>query len=100
MAAELLRYYGTNDFEVESAGVRPQPLPPEVLAVLAEHDIETRRLQSKHVNELQVHAFDEIISLCDRHREPCPTCDDAIATVCSNFPDPTALHQQANSSPP
>lgn len=71
-----------------SAGLRPKPVHPHAAAVLAEYDIDTSGLRSKHLDELAGSRFDYVVTLCDRAREACPEPVAGTRTVHWSIPDP------------
>lgn len=93
LAEALLRHHFAGRFEAFSAGTAPQPIHPLTLQVLAEREVDTSALHSKHVSSLGDPAqFDYIITVCDKAAQDCPAlaAPDAIR-VQMFFEDPAAF---------
>jgi len=90
MAEGLLRHDGGEQFEVESAGVRPGSVRPEAIAVMRELDIDISGHRSKSVDEFMGQRFDYIITVCDNARETCPVFPGAATRIHQSFTDPPA----------
>ncbi len=58
--------------EVQSAGVRPGIVHPLAVQALGDMGIDISQQRSKHLDELQGQAFDQVITVCDQVREQCP----------------------------
>jgi ArsR family transcriptional regulator, arsenate/arsenite/antimonite-responsive transcriptional repressor / arsenate reductase (thioredoxin) len=74
--------------EAVSAGSHPKPLHPNALRVLRERGIALEGRRSKHLSEFAGHAFDRVVSLCDRVREVCPEFPGGPEAVHWSIPDP------------
>ncbi len=72
MAEGLLRALSGGHIEVQSAGVRPGIVHPLAVQALGDMGIDISQQRSKHVDELQGQAFDQVITVCDQVREQCP----------------------------
>ena len=75
MAEELLRKYGGEQFEVESAGFIPTSINPFVLEVMKEEDIDLTNKKTQSVFSLvKVQKFyGYVITVCNRAKEAeCP----------------------------
>jgi len=74
IAEALLRHHAAGRTTSASAGNRPKPsLHPHAVRALNESfgiDISPQR--PRHVDSFLGHAFDHVITLCDRAREACP----------------------------
>jgi protein-tyrosine-phosphatase len=88
MAEALLRHRTGGAVRVRSAGSRPKPVHPSAVAVMAERGIDIAGARSKHLDEFTGHAFDFVITLCDRVREVCPEFPGHPRTVHWSIPDP------------
>jgi protein-tyrosine-phosphatase len=95
MAEGLLRHLGGNNYLVASAGTLPQNVHPETISVMKELGIEISKQRSKHITELNDRSFDEIITVCDRVREVCPTYDFCNPTRHWSIPDPASIQDPA-----
>ena len=73
IAEALLRDLGGEEYEVFSAGIKPQSeVNPFALQVLKEIDIHTEGLYPKLVNEFVNYEFDLVITVCDSAKQSCP----------------------------
>ena len=91
IAEGLLRHMGGDDYRVWSAGNQPQPIHPETIAVLKELGVNISGQYSKHIADLNDQPFDDVITVCDRVREACPTYEFCNPTIHWSIPDPTAI---------
>lgn len=92
MAEGLLRQDAGDQFEVESAGVKPAGVRPEAIAVMRELDIDISGQRSKHVDEFQGQKFDFVITVCDNARESCPVFFGAAKQLHRDFEDPAVVN--------
>ena len=73
MAEALLKYLGGDDFEVYSAGTKPQKqVNPFALEVLKEKGIPTEGLYPKLVGEFVNLEIDLVVTVCDNAKQTCP----------------------------
>ncbi len=73
MAEALLRHIGGEDFEVYSAGTRPQSeVNPFAIEVLKEKGIPIEGLYPKQVNEFVNLQIDLVVTVCDGAKQTCP----------------------------
>jgi protein-tyrosine-phosphatase len=91
MAEGLLRHLGGTDYLVFSAGSEPREVHPDSVTVMHELGIDISAQRCKHITEFQGQSFDEIITVCDRVREVCPTYDFCKPTIHWSIPDPVAI---------
>jgi protein-tyrosine-phosphatase len=91
IAEGILRHLGGVNYLVASAGNLPQPIHPETLAVMKEFGVNVSNQYSKHITDLQDQSFDEVITVCDRVREACPTYEFCIPTIHWSIPDPAEI---------
>ena len=91
MAERLLRHDAGEQFDVESAGTKPNLVRPEAVAVMQEIGIDIRGHRSKHVDEFGAQQFDYVITVCDNARETCPVYFGKAQKLHHNFEDPAAL---------
>lgn len=91
MAEAITRHVGRAAVAVASAGTEPAQVHPLALAVLADKQIATDALVSKHVDTLADQTFDYVITVCDRAREACPTFPGHPEMLHWSFPDPSAV---------
>jgi arsenate reductase len=90
MAEGLLRHLAGERFLVESAGVDPTSVRPEVVSVMAELGINISSHRSKSVNEFVGSDFDYVITVCDHANEQCPVFPGTNRLHWS-FPDPAKV---------
>ena len=69
MAEGVLRHYGSDKFEVFSAGTAPSQVNPTAIEVMKEICIDISGHRSKHVNEFEGQKFDYVITVCDNAKE-------------------------------
>ncbi len=88
MAEGVLRYYGGDMFEVESAGSEPSKVNPIAIQVMKEIGIDISNYLSKHVKEFLGQHFHSIITVCDKANKSCPTFPGVSKRLHWSFPDP------------
>lgn len=92
IAEELLRKYGGEYFEVESAGIKPGTLNPYVVMVLKEEgiDITGKKTQSAFEYQRNGKQYDYVITVCDEtSAEQCPVFPGKHERIHWGFPDPS-----------
>lgn len=73
MAEALLKHLGGDDFEVFSAGTKPQSeVNPFAFEALKDKGISTEGLYPKLVDEFVNQEFDLVITVCDSAKQACP----------------------------
>jgi arsenate reductase len=88
MAEGLLREFGKDKFEVESAGVAPTEVRPEAIEAMREIGIDISKHRSKSVDEFAGQNFDFLITVCDNARESCPVFLGSATRIHQSFTDP------------
>ena len=92
MAEEYIRKYAGDIFDVESAGLEPSNLNPNVVKVLKEDGIDISDKKTRSVFDLseQGRDFSYVITVCshDAH-ERCPVFDGTIKRMNWPFDDPS-----------
>ena len=73
MAEALLEHMSDYTIEARSAGSNPKPLHSDAIRVMAERGIDIADHQSKHLSTFTQTRFDQVITLCDKVKEVCPT---------------------------
>ncbi len=96
MAEGILRHYGGEKFEVESAGSEPSKVNPLAIQVMGEIGIDISQHRSKHVKEFIGKNFDYIITVCDKANNVCPVFPGPSQRLHWSFPDPKALQEFRN----
>ncbi|PIQ86382.1 MAG: protein-tyrosine-phosphatase [Candidatus Omnitrophica bacterium CG11_big_fil_rev_8_21_14_0_20_45_26] len=93
MAEGVLRHYGSERFEVVSAGTKPSVVNENAIKVMQEIGIDISKHRSKHVSEFLGRHFNYIITVCDQAKESCPIFPGNSVRLHWYFPDPP--HGQA-----
>lgn len=88
MAEGVLRHYGSDKFEVASAGTKPSKVNETAIYVMNEIGIDISKQRSKNVSEFSGQCFDYIITVCDHARESCPVFHGNSIKLHWAFPDP------------
>lgn len=88
MAEGVLRHYGKDKFEVESAGSEPSKVNETAIKVMKEIGIDITGHRSKHVKEFMGQHFDYVITVCDNAAKACPTLPGNSKRLHWPFPDP------------
>lgn len=91
MAEGLARLLASDEVEVASAGIQPNPkgVHPVALEMLRERGVDTTAMRPKHVDDLQGE-FDYVITLCDSAAQECPTFPARKGRMHWGQPDPDA----------
>lgn len=88
MAEGVLRHYGGDGLEVESAGSEPSKVNPVAVRVMKEIGIDISGHRSKHVKEFLGQHFHYVITVCDKANEACPIFPGPAQRLHWPFPDP------------
>jgi len=88
MAEGILRHDGGDEFEVESAGVKPGSVRPEAIRVMRELGIDISGHRSKSVDEFVGQEFDYVITVRDNANESCPVFPGKTRRIHHSFEDP------------
>lgn len=88
MAEGILKHYGSDKFEVESAGTKPSKVNETAIEVMRELGIEISGQRSKNVSEFLGRHFHYIITVCDNAKESCPVFPGNSIRLHWAFPDP------------
>jgi arsenate reductase len=91
IAEALIRRYGGEDFDVNSAGTEPSRINPLTERVLDEARIDHSWARSKSVNEFLGQRFDYVITVCDEARGACPVFPGVHETLHWGYEDPAAV---------
>jgi arsenate reductase len=88
IAEALVNEKLSNTWQAFSAGTEPSGfVHPKALTVLSEIGIHHSG-RSKHVDELEIKAFDLLITVCDDAAEKCPIWLEQGKRIHISFPDP------------
>jgi protein-tyrosine-phosphatase/DNA-binding transcriptional ArsR family regulator len=88
MAEALLRHKASDRFDVFSAGTHPDDIDPRTIEALTKFGLDTQDLASKNVSVFDGHAFDYVITLCDKASKECRSYPNAKKQFSWDFPDP------------
>ena len=94
MAEEYIRKFTEGRVFVESAGIEPGKLNPDVVKLLQEEGIDISGKQTRKALDLyeQGNRYDYVITVCsDEARERCPVYPGVTRRLHWPFPDPSAL---------
>ena len=94
MAEAYLKKYGSDNYEVESAGIEPGKLNPIVVEVMKEDGIDISGNRTKDVFEFfkQGKVFHYVITVCDKEAaERCPVFPGIVKRLHWGFPDPSSI---------
>lgn len=92
MAEALLKFIGGTDFEVYSAGTRPQSeVNPFAIEALKEKGIPTDGLYPKLIGDLVNLDIDIVVTVCDSAKQTCPHFPGAKRMEHWSLEDPAAF---------
>jgi arsenate reductase len=92
MTEELLKKYGGDSFEVESAGIEPGKVNPYVQKLLLEEGVDISGKATQSVFDLHKagKSFDYVIAVCGKEaEEQCPVFPAEKERIHWPFPDPS-----------
>ncbi len=87
MAEGILRHFGSDKFNVLSAGTKPSVVNKTAIKVMQEIGIDISNHRSKHIDEFLGQKIDFIISVCDNAKESCPIFQGGTTRLHWPFPD-------------
>jgi arsenate reductase len=90
MAEGLLRAWGSDSYEVASAGSVATEVRPLAIRAMAEIGIDISGQWSKTSDAFAGQTFDYAITVCDESREACPYFPGATTQLHWSFDDPAA----------
>jgi arsenate reductase len=94
MAEAFLKKYGSENFEVESAGLEPRKLNSNVDEVMKAKGIDISQHETKSVSDLfrKDSLFNAVITVCDEaSAERCPFFPGMIKRIPWSFTDPSSF---------
>jgi arsenate reductase (thioredoxin) len=94
MAEAFLKKYGGDSFEVESAGIEPGKLNPNVVEVMKEAGIDLTGKPTQAVFDLfqQGRLYNAVITVCDKEAaERCPIFPGMVKRIAWSFKDPSSF---------
>jgi arsenate reductase (thioredoxin) len=90
MAEGLLRHFGENRFEVESAGTEQTHVRPLAIHAMEEIGIDISGQSSKTFERFIDEPWDWVITVCDQANESCPLFPGGAQRLHWSFEDPSA----------
>ena len=87
MADGLLKEYFKN-FEIYSAGTKPEKVNPLAIRVMREIGIDISKNKSNSAKEYDCINFDFVFTVCNNAKEICPVYPKAKKLIHQNFLDP------------
>ena len=78
-------------FEIYSAGIEKHGLNPFMLKVLHDDGVDTSKLYSKTLDDLEEKNFDYVITLCGHANETCPMYLKKTRLIHKGFDDPAKV---------
>ena len=97
MAEGWARHLKGDQIEAYSAGIEMHGLNPDAVRVMSEAGVDISGHRSKHLDELQDHRFDYVVTVCDHASEHCPIFPGRSKLVHRAFDDPPGLARDARS---
>ena len=94
MAEAFLKKHGASDYEVESAGLEPGVMNPNVVRVMEEVGIDLSRKGTQGVFDLykKGSSYNAVITVCDgASAEKCPVFAGGGKRIAWSFEDPSAF---------
>lgn len=91
MAEGWARHLLSDSVEAYSAGTRPKGMDPRAVKVMLEAGVDISVQRSKHVDDLQRHGFDIVITLCGDANDNCPIFSGGARVMHFGFEDPPGL---------
>jgi arsenate reductase (thioredoxin) len=90
MAEGLLRHFGGDRFEVESAGTEETHVRPLAIRAMEEIGIDISGQSSKTLERFVDEPWDDVITVCDQANESCPLFPGGAQRLHWSFEDPSA----------
>jgi arsenate reductase (thioredoxin) len=90
MAEGLLRHFGGDRFEVESAGTEQTHVRPLAIRAMEEIEIDISGQSSKTLERFIEEPWDWVITVCDQANESCPLFPGGAQRLHWSFEDPSA----------
>lgn len=88
MAEGVLRHYGSDKFDVFSAGTQPSKVNETAIRVMKEIGIDISKQTSKDVKGFLGQHFHYVITVCDKADKACPIFPGPAMRLHWYFPDP------------
>lgn len=94
MAEAFVKKYGADIFEVESAGIEPGTMNPNVVSVMQEVGIDLSNKGTQDVFDLfrKGRMYNVVVTVCDQEAaERCPIFPGMTKRIAWSFPDPSTF---------
>lgn len=91
MAEGLLKHITQNEYDINSAGIKPSVVRPEAIKVLAEIGVDISANRSKSVDEFVTEIIDFVLTVCDNAKENCPYFPAKTKLIHHSFEDPAEI---------
>jgi arsenate reductase (thioredoxin) len=88
IAHGYLNFFGGDNVDVYSAGVRTDGVNQTAIAVMKEDGVDISKHTSNHVDEYKDKEFEFVLTVCDNAKETCPYIPSKIKSFHYDFPDP------------
>jgi ArsR family transcriptional regulator, arsenate/arsenite/antimonite-responsive transcriptional repressor / arsenate reductase (thioredoxin) len=95
MAEAILRDLSKGAVAAYSAGNHPEPVHPLAIETLSKRGIDISQQVPKHLDSFINDNFDEVITVCDRIRENCPTLPGCKQVTHWSIADPAGISDKA-----
>ena len=76
------------DYQIYSAGTKPEPVNKYAVRVMSELDIDISNYSSNHIDEYLTQEIDLILTVCNNAKEICPVFPKKTDFVHFSFDDP------------
>ncbi len=96
MAEGFLKYYGSDKFEVFSAGLKPSYVHPLAIRAMKEADVDITDQYSKTVDKFLEQDFSYVITVCDDAQELCPVFPGKQSAIHWSIEDPASAEGTEN----
>ena len=100
MAEGLFRHYGSDYYNVYSAGTQKSVVHPLAVEAMSEIGIDISKHYSKDVDSLLSHSFDVVITVCDQAKEACPVFPGVKKQIHAGFEDPAGSSENGTKQLP
>lgn len=91
MAEGWAKHFKKDEFTAFSAGIERHGLNPYAMRVMEEAGVDMAGHASKTVDDLPVHDFEVVVTLCGHAHETCPFFPGPVRRVHRGFDDPPSL---------
>ena len=92
MAEALARSF-FSEHQFLSAGIEKHGLNPHAMKALEKRGIDTSKLKSKTIDEIDLKDLDILLSVCSHADQTCPNLDGNFRKIHRGFDDPPKLAQ-------